>query len=115
MTESIASETVLRLDFGDHPDIPATRLDRLDCSVAVSLQQVSDGTVVWSREPSDPVVIEATLADDRLSVRRPRAVELQLGAGEPRAPGEYELQGMLEHDGEAYVWPAEPRVVAFVD
>jgi len=119
MTESYPAGEAVRLtiDFAQHPDPPYLSLRRSaeDVDLTATLRQIDDGTVCWRRADADPVVITATLADDCLQVRRPRAVELQLDAGEPAAPGTYAYQGTLEYDGSRYVWPREPREIEFVD
>ena len=115
MRYEIDEPTTLSLDFGDHPAAPTRRFDRLDIAVAARLEQVGDGTVCWRRTPADPVVIEATLDDERLSIRRPRAVELQLDAGDPAVPGTYQFEAALEYEGSRHVWPQEPREIEFVN
>lgn len=114
MVERINEPTTLRMDCAECPLAPGLRFDMLDLAVSMTLQQVTDGTTVWRRgELSDPVEITVSLADDKLRLRRPRAVELRLPAGEPSEPGTYKLVGEMAHDSETVRWPAEPERIEF--
>jgi hypothetical protein len=116
MSESIAEPTRLRIDCADCPLAPGLRFDRLDIRASVTLREAETETSVW-REQANADATEITLSSadesDRLHLRRPRIVELQLPAGVPPEPGVYEIVLELSHDGATVQWPAEPRRVSF--
>jgi len=116
MSESIAEPTRLRIDCADCPLAPGLRFDRLDIRASVTLREAETETSVWREQPPDDgteITLSSADESDRLTLRRPRIVELWLPAGEPSEPGVYEVLLDLTHDDTSVQWPAEPRRVTF--
>jgi hypothetical protein len=118
MSESIADPTRLRIDCADCPLAPGLRFDLLDIRASAILREAETETSVWREQPRDDgteITLSSADESDRLTLRRPRIVELRLPAGEPPEPGVYEIVLELSHDNATVQWPLEPRRVTFED